>query len=332
MARLGCILLVHAYEPLQGHFMLTRPKAAGMNKEEQNTVISICKNVTDLSSSCEITLEVKRGTTQRVVPGQHVTVSCPGKHCGKSLNVTWCKVSNTICERIRQTENIEISQNYGKDELISFLSFKHISIIDDGLYKCKILGNKDKVVGHSINISVSDRNQGAKNDDNVAAASRSSGDDDDGDDEKPDSWLPYFYICSIILLLVATVTVLTLLHFFGWKRTWTPNYPEHEKSSTHMIPNIPQTSTPTSPVLQTHLSVLKEIYGSSLAETTTSSLSSPPTENQPPIANTTAKGQASNSPVYAVINHQQRGTSSARKQPAMDKKEDDLKYAVVNLP
>lgn len=99
-----------------------------------------------------------------------------------------------------------------------------------------------------------------------------------------------------------------------------------------MIPNIPQTSTPTSPVLQTHLSVLNGIYGSSLAETTTLSLSSPPTETQPPVASTKTKGQASNSPVYAVINHQQGGTSSATKQPAMYKKDDDLKYAVVNLP
>lgn len=111
--------------------------------------------ISDLSSSCEIMLEVKRGTTQRVVPGQNVNVSCPGKHCGKSLNVTWCKVSNTSCEQILQTENIKINQSYEKDELISFLSFKHISIIDDGFYRCKIMGNIHNVFSHSINISVS---------------------------------------------------------------------------------------------------------------------------------------------------------------------------------
>ncbi|XP_024860403.2 B- and T-lymphocyte attenuator isoform X1 [Kryptolebias marmoratus] len=289
----------------------------------------------DPSSSCDLFVEVKRGTTHRVVPGQSLTVSCPLKHCGQPLNVTWCKIFNTTsCEQVLKLENVEIRQNYEKDELISFLSFKQVSMDNDGLYRCELMGNEPSVVGHSINISVSDLNHGADNADNkaavVTAVSQGGVDDIDGTNY---SWLPYFIICVTILLLVITLTTLTLLCFFGRKRTWTCSYARQEKISTQAIPNTPKTSARTSPALQTHLSVLNDIYCSNSAETTTTTSSVPslPADNQPPVATTAAEGQAANSSVYAVINHQQSRTSS-RKQSAIYEKVDDLQYAAVNLP
>ncbi|XP_037831848.1 B- and T-lymphocyte attenuator isoform X2 [Kryptolebias marmoratus] len=254
----------------------------------------------DPSSSCDLFVEVKRGTTHRVVPGQSLTVSCPLKHCGQPLNVTWCKIFNTTsCEQVLKLENVEIRQNYEKDELISFLSFKQVSMDNDGLYRCELMGNEPSVVGHSINISVSDLNHGADNADNkaavVTAVSQGGVDDIDG--------------------------------------TWTCSYARQEKISTQAIPNTPKTSARTSPALQTHLSVLNDIYCSNSAETTTTTSSVPslPADNQPPVATTAAEGQAANSSVYAVINHQQSRTSS-RKQSAIYEKVDDLQYAAVNLP
>lgn len=42
------------------------------------------------------------------------------------------------------------------------------------------------------------------------------------------SWLPYFSICVSIALLVVTLTVLTLLSFYGWKRKNIDMYSQSE--------------------------------------------------------------------------------------------------------
>lgn len=114
----------------------------------------------DLFSSCEVKLMVHHGTTWRAVPQQRLTVPCPVKHCGESLNVTWCKQMDTgRCKWINHTENVEITQNekHSKDKLISSLTFNRISIDDDGLYHCFIKGFKYELNSHIINISVSGR-------------------------------------------------------------------------------------------------------------------------------------------------------------------------------
>lgn len=97
---------------------------------------------------------VHRGTTVKTAPRQPLTVKCPVKHCGESLDVAWCKLLNTNrCEQINETGNVEILQ----DEMISSLIFKRISIYDDGLYRCYLKGSKYVAFSHIINISVSGR-------------------------------------------------------------------------------------------------------------------------------------------------------------------------------
>ncbi len=117
------------------------------------------KKFLDLFPSCEVELMVRRGLTWKTAPRQCLTVKCPVKHCGESLNVTWCKLLDTNkCEQINCTENVEIRQDNTNDadKLISFLTFKWISISDDGLYRCGLEGNKLEF-SHLINISVSGR-------------------------------------------------------------------------------------------------------------------------------------------------------------------------------
>lgn len=112
--------------------------------------------ITDSFPSCEVELMVRRGTTRKVAPRQPLTVSCPVKHCGESLNVTWCKLLDE-CEQINYTKNVEIRQteNHVEDEMISILTFRRISIHDDGLYRCYVKGYKYEQISHIINISVS---------------------------------------------------------------------------------------------------------------------------------------------------------------------------------
>lgn len=108
--------------------------------------------------SCEVGVMVQRGTTWKAAPRQRVTVECPVSHCGQSLNVTWCKLlDGKKCEPINGTDNVEIRQDdqHAQGELISFLTFKRISIDDDGLYRCDVEEYRYIQINHIINISVS---------------------------------------------------------------------------------------------------------------------------------------------------------------------------------
>uniref|UniRef100_A0A3Q3J3C1 Ig-like domain-containing protein n=1 Tax=Monopterus albus TaxID=43700 RepID=A0A3Q3J3C1_MONAL len=104
----------------------------------------------------------RKGTTKKRAPNQSLTLKCPVRHCGESLDVTWCKLlAPNHCDRIKETENIEITQDnnteYRKDQLISYLTFKQISVYDDGLYRCELTGSHHRYdqISHTINISVS---------------------------------------------------------------------------------------------------------------------------------------------------------------------------------
>ncbi|TKS67057.1 B- and T-lymphocyte attenuator [Collichthys lucidus] len=158
------------------------------------TFVCIYGRGQDSFPSCEVQVMVRSGMIKKAAPQQRLTVRCPVKHCGESLNVTWCKLLETnTCGQINQTEDVEITQDdkHAPDRLVSSLTFKRISIHDDGLYKCTL---GDIQIGHFINVSISDG-------------------------ELDLSWLPYFYICISAVLLVATFSVFTLLRFYGWRHS-----------------------------------------------------------------------------------------------------------------
>lgn len=102
---------------------------------------------------------VQRGMVWKAAPWQNLTVSCIVKHCGESLNISWCKLTDTIhCQRINNRRNVDITQSDNDvTELTSFLTFKWISTHDDGLYRCDLKEYKYELISHTINISVSGR-------------------------------------------------------------------------------------------------------------------------------------------------------------------------------
>ncbi|XP_069569742.1 uncharacterized protein [Brachyistius frenatus] len=280
-----------------------------------------------LFASCDVALMVQRGSTWRTAPGQSLTVICPVKHCGQSLTVTWCKLLNTTnCKQIIQTENVEIRQdnNLGMGESISSLSFNKISVHDDGLYRCHLMGHKKEIISHSVNISVSDTNHGVENSDNKAAESLSAA----GDEAM--SWLPYFTICVSLALLVVTLTALTLLRFYDWKRTMAYNHTKEKDMSTHMIPDLPKCSTPSATVLQTHFSASNSVYSPTTAETHNFPPALTPTRNQPAVANTAGGRHVSESAVYAVINHEKSGVH-VRTLPTTTEQDTNQEYSVINV-
>ncbi|XP_058478605.1 B- and T-lymphocyte attenuator isoform X2 [Solea solea] len=243
---------------------------------------------------CEVMANVRRGTTVKKIPQQSVTVSCPVVHCGKSLNVTWCKLSNTgRCQQIGNTENVEIRQDgHLKDKLISYLTFKQISVYDDGLYRCELhgLANGESHISHHINISVSDMHQGLESDGSIAAASLNQAVDESA------SWHPYFYICGGIALLVFTLTALTLLQFYGCQQ----------------VPNNKATQNQTQ-------YVLNDIYSAS-------ALAPPPliTDGKQPLESTANKHRED-----AVINHAQSEISASKQHVATEQDKDPQYPAIL---
>ncbi|KAF3843151.1 hypothetical protein F7725_002000 [Dissostichus mawsoni] len=237
-------------------------------------------------SSCAVT--VRSGAIYKTVPQHNVTVSCPVKHCGEPINVTWCKLDTAIkWDQIKYKENIEITQTDTKDGLISYLTFTRITSQDDGLYRCVLKGYKSEQISHSINVSVSDSNTDIHDFDYSADELPSSAAVAVADADEDVSWLPYFYICVGIALLVFTLIVLTMLDSYGWKRIMTFHHTKGKALQTTITP------PPITPSLRTN--------GEQLA-----------------AANTAAEGQVSDHSVYAAVKH--RSQIPAGEQDAVTKK------------
>uniref|UniRef100_A0AAX7UYK3 Ig-like domain-containing protein n=1 Tax=Astatotilapia calliptera TaxID=8154 RepID=A0AAX7UYK3_ASTCA len=172
-----------------------------------------------LHASCDVAIMVRRNSTWKTPPRQSLTVSCPVIHCGETLEVTWCKLFDSVnCERIHETKNVKITQNPDKDKLISYLNFKEISIHDDGMYRCGLLGYNGSVISHSIIISVSDMYQGIETPDNN---DKNAGTTPSPDHNEDKNWRPYFYIYFGIVLLILILTALIFQSFYDWKRALT---------------------------------------------------------------------------------------------------------------
>lgn len=251
--------------------------------------------------SCEVDLNVRRDTTWKAVPQHPLTIVCPFEHCGESFNISWCKVLDSgDCVPVNSTENIEISQSnkHSEGQPASMLTFKQISVHDDGLYRCLLKGYNYEKISHAINVSVSDFHQeteilGYKADPSLKLELSPAGDDGE-------SWLPYFLICFCVALLVTVLTVFTLLRFYGWRRILTFTHAEGQERSTRMMPDLPKGNTPSPLVLPAQFSSPHTIQ----CQSTTGRPPSQPapaatTGNQPAVANTADRA------VYAVINHQQ---------------------------
>lgn len=96
--------------------------------------------------------------------------------------------------------------------------------------------------------------------------------------------------------------------------------------STCMIPDLPKRSDPTTPVLQTHFSVLNDIY----CPSSTGTPLSPPftiTNRNQPLTNIPNESQVSDCAVYAVINHRQPMLPARKQQTATKNPE----YATISV-
>ncbi|XP_069389843.1 uncharacterized protein [Paralichthys olivaceus] len=208
--------------------------------------VSIYGRPEGMVPTCEVGLMVRRGTVLRKAPRDRVTINCPVKHCGRSMNVMWCKILDTnVCEQIKITSNVIISQtgDRGRNKLVSSLTFKRISAKDGGQYRCHLKENGYHEISHTINISVSGTHQKAAQTHTAAKQSLTA------PGVETESWLPYLLICASIALLVFTLSAITLLSSYCWKQILTQKSTKAKQMSTRMMPDLPKWSTPSTPVM-----------------------------------------------------------------------------------
>ncbi|XP_034549087.1 B- and T-lymphocyte attenuator-like isoform X2 [Notolabrus celidotus] len=263
--------------------------------------------------------------TWTAAPHQKLTVECPVKHCGESLNVTWYKLLDSDeFEVMNHSENVEIAQESkpNEDKLISRLTFKRIAILDDGMYKCELRGYEDEV-SHMINISVSDSYQGIQNVHTHADAVPNVAYVEDL------SWMPYFYLSLSIAPLAAILTVLTILRLYCWKRILTINQKKNQEISTHTIPDPPKGSAPSISVLPANFEVLHENYS---PPAPASALQLPPMTcgNQSSVAHTADKSLGSDHAVYAAVSRRQPEKPARELQNHATHK--NTEYATIKFP
>ncbi|XP_041663411.1 B- and T-lymphocyte attenuator [Cheilinus undulatus] len=280
------------------------------------TLVCINGRHQDVSSSCEVSVKVRRNTILRSAPNQSLTIKCPVSHCGESLNVTWCKLDTDQCERLNYSENVKIRQDKQGDKLISCLTFERISIHDDGLYRCGLNGYKNELISHLISVSVSDSHQNLQN---VADALSSPAADVDA------SWQPYFFIVFGVGLLVAAMTVLTLLRIHGWRRILTVNQTKAQEKPSHNIPNLPKARAPSLPVPPSNLYSLDENC-SRTAVRPTPQPRLMTSITQFTVVNPEDPSQGSHRAVYAVISRQ-----AVREQHTQITGNEENAYAAIRM-
>ncbi|XP_077071612.1 uncharacterized protein LOC143723306 isoform X2 [Siphateles boraxobius] len=112
------------------------------------------------------------------------------------------------------------SQNYSAPDLLtSYLTFTNISENHDGRYRCELQLQNTSAVSHFINISVSV----SSTDDSLGDEMACTGITREGDNTETDNtdtsfkWLPYLFICMVVVIPVFILMLIFILCINGCK-------------------------------------------------------------------------------------------------------------------
>ncbi|XP_020794870.2 B- and T-lymphocyte attenuator-like [Boleophthalmus pectinirostris] len=170
------------------------------------------------SLGCDVEVQVRRGQVYAVSPHEYVEIKCPVQHCGKPVHVVWCKVLDTECSNFNTSNHIQIKEGMlSDDKMESVLIFKKITVEDSGEYSCR--ESKYQIVGHMINVNVSEMNQGGQNHDKNPDRPRNCENDQsilNGYEMKITALVFVIIFLSIVLLLF-TITAIVLLRMYACK-------------------------------------------------------------------------------------------------------------------
>ncbi|KAK2905281.1 hypothetical protein Q8A67_007080 [Cirrhinus molitorella] len=183
-------------------------------------------------SQCPV-FKVQRGTVHKAYINKPLKISCNLVYCDdQAINVIWTK--DNLKERIlvNETDQMSTSQSYlspNPKMLTSYLTFTNILKHHDGLYRCELMVPSYSIYSHSINVSVSD---------DITEVTMSCTDMTTGK-ENTDStsnsypwWLPYFFICLGVVILVLIVILTSILCNNGFKSSRRKNKQRAKYSAT----------------------------------------------------------------------------------------------------
>ncbi|XP_052461424.1 uncharacterized protein LOC128019469 isoform X1 [Carassius gibelio] len=185
--------------------------------------------------------KVQRGTVHKAFINKPLRISCNLLYCDEQIfNVTWTKEDLKEWIPVSEADQMSTSQNYSSSDpkmLSSYLTFTNMSKHHDGLYRCELKSSNFSIVSHYINVSVSDD---MLEDEMPSEKSETT-------DSSSDSglwWLPYLFISLGIVILVAMITLISILFINGFKssRRKKAHRPQVQYTATSFLPSSPSRS------------------------------------------------------------------------------------------
>lgn len=256
-----------------------------------------------------------------VAPLQRQIISCLLWHCEREEHVVWCKLEDLNCKPVRETEHVKISSKVkSRNERISYLEFKSISMDDNGQYRCQF---PPFTFGHFIWVNVSERYANISHANNITRAIMPiSG----------PGWMPYVYISGGIVPLVAILIIISFLSAYGCEGLRWPvrKRNQEQEMSTLTLPAVPKGSlSPSAP----HHSLPDNFYDNSFrgVHGLGTSANVQVTYSPAPPSKPAAVGQWPDCLVYAALDHLPTGMSPRPPPRSMPPQGEPTEYAAVRF-
>ncbi|KAF7709210.1 B- and T-lymphocyte attenuator-like [Silurus meridionalis] len=160
-------------------------------------VLVLLVDAQDPVDSCVSNINLRKNTVYVVSSGSMLNISCPVSYCKDVPTVKWIKIDHTNnFIVISETNQITITQIQKEPKtIISYLSIRNVSKIEQGFYRCMISYSNFSSESHNIIVNVSEKETKAGI----------------GVQATYISWFLYIFICVGILSLVMVVMLSSLL-------------------------------------------------------------------------------------------------------------------------
>ncbi|XP_036430828.1 B- and T-lymphocyte attenuator-like [Colossoma macropomum] len=157
---------------------------------------------------CVPAVRVRKNTVYRGSSKSLLRVPCPVTYCEEIPTVRWFRIKDTDKSiPVSETDQVTVTQEWStadEKEIISYLSFKSLSVQDDGLYRCVAAGSNSTSESHNINVSVSEVMFVPVTASPTVSVSKATV-----------ARMPYIIICSGVFSLVTIVMLIIFLSLHG---------------------------------------------------------------------------------------------------------------------
>ncbi|XP_043846547.1 B- and T-lymphocyte attenuator, partial [Dromiciops gliroides] len=166
---------------------------------------------------------IYRGTNFTTSPGKSLTLDCPVKECGKTVNVSWSKESGTT-QNSQVRDGLRKSRQPDKEKNITIfrLYFNPVFVGDNGSYQCTVILLEGKVyASHRINVYVTSEYRLQSPDIYVTNSTEALLEPK----SEKEPWLLYIFL-SMGLLCILIITSLSIFFCLRSKREKQKKHPD----------------------------------------------------------------------------------------------------------